>query len=89
MKASKLNVPKLSNQLLRPNPEIPVIRDEKSKLIGKVEIGLVVRRGGQENALALGQLNELVDGTVASSLTVPQIMAFVENDQTKTAWNIR
>ena len=62
-----------------------VFGEEEAQLGGEVEIGFVVGRGREEDALALVLLDIFFDGLVASSFAVAQVVAFVDNDDAETA----
>ena len=51
----------------------------------EVEIGLVVRRGRQQDALALVLLNILLDDLVAFALAVAQVVALVDDHDAEAA----
>ena len=60
--------PKSAQQPLRADAEVLVLRHEQAQLVGEVEVGLVVGRGREQDALALVLLDVLADGAVAPAL---------------------
>ena len=62
-------------------PRSLVLGDEEPQLVGQVEVGLVVGRGGQQDALAVVLADVILDGAVALALAVAQVVAFVDQDE--------
>ena len=52
--------------------------DEQPQLVRKVEVGLVVGRRREQDALAVVLLDVLLDGAVALALAVAQVVALVD-----------
>ncbi len=81
MAADELGLADLAEQLLGADAEVLVFGDEQAQLVGEVEVGLVVRRGGQQDALAVVLLDVLLDGPVALAFAVAEVVALVDEDQ--------
>ena len=81
MAADELGLAELAEQPLRPNADVLVLGDEQAELVRKVEVGLVVRRRREQDALALVLLDVLLDGPVALALAVAQVVALVDQDK--------
>ena len=71
----------LAEEFFRPDADVFLFVDEQPKLIGQVEIGLVVGRGGEQNDPAVVGADVLGDGPIATSLAVAKIVAFVDEHQ--------
>ena len=69
------------SRLLRPDPDVRVLRDEQAELVGEVEVGLVVRRRRQQDALAVVRADVLLDRPVALALAVAEVVALVDEDE--------
>ena len=81
MLADKFRFPDFPQQAFRSEPEVFVFRDKQAQLIGKIEVGLVVGRGRKQDALAFIFLDVFLDGPIAFSLAVTQVVAFVNEYQ--------
>ena len=64
-----------------PNAKVVVLGDEQPELVGQVEIGLVVGRGGKQDAFAFVLLDVFVDGAIALALAIAEVVAFVDQDE--------
>ena len=53
MAPDELDLAQLPEQLLGPNADVLLLGDEEPELVREVEVGLVVGRGRQQDALAL------------------------------------
>ena len=69
------------SKLLRADAEVLVFGDEQAELVGQVEVGLVVRRGRQQDTLAVVLSNVLLDGAIALAFAVAEVVAFVDQDE--------
>src|SRR5680860_651403 len=81
-------------QALGANPKVLVFRHEQAQLRRQVEIGLVVGRRGQKDALAFVLPNVLLYRPIALAFPITQIVALIDNDQAvaaicaATAWSL-
>ena len=78
MPADELRLAHLAQQPLRADAEILALAHEQPQLAGEILIGLVVGRGGEQDALAVVLLYVLLNRTVALAGTVAQIVALVD-----------
>ena len=78
MAADELGLAELAKQPLGANAEVLVLRHEQAQLVRKVEVGLVVGRRRQQDALAFVLLDVLLDRPVALALAVAQVVALVD-----------
>ena len=85
MAADKFGLAKLAQQLFRANAEVLVFGDEQPKLIGKIKVGLVVRRGRKQDALAFVCLDVFLNRAVALAFPIAQVVALVDHDQRDSA----
>ena len=69
--AQKLCFGHISEIALRPDADITFFIHEKAKLIGKIEIGLVVGRCAEQDDTAVVLFEILLECTIGSSLSVP------------------
>src|SRR5216683_967253 len=67
------------------NPDDVFGFQEEADLVGQVQVGFVVRRGGKENALAGVARDVVADNGPATAVAIPEVVAFVENDDAVTA----
>ena len=79
--ADELRFSDFPNIPFRPDSQVLFLWDEKTKLAGKVQVGLIVRRGGKKNALTLVRINVFLDGAVALAFAVAQVVAFIDEHQ--------
>ena len=77
--AQELRLAHVAEQLFRANPQVLVLPHEQAELAGQVLVGLVVRRGGKQDALAVILVDVLADGAVPLALWVAQIVALVDD----------
>ena len=68
-------------ELLRPDTEIQVRGHEKAELTGEVEVVLIERGGGEEDALAAVLLDVVSHRFVDLTFAIAEIVAFVEDDE--------
>ena len=73
--------PSSREQLLGANADVVVLWHEQPQLVRQVEVGLVVRRGREQDALAVVLLDVLLDGPVALALAVAQVVALVDQHE--------
>ncbi len=85
MVADKLHLSQLTDQSIGANPQVCVVRNKETKLIGEIEIGLVVRSRGKQDALAFVLPDIFLNGTIAFAVAVTEIMAFINNQQAEAA----
>ena len=74
--------------LLWSDSKVLVTSNKQLQLRGKIDIGLVVRRGGQKNALAAVLLDVLLNHFVPFALAVPEVVALIDQHDAVT-WQIR
>ena len=58
---------------------------EQPKLVREIKVGFVVGRGRKENALAGVARQIIAHGGPAAAVAVPQIVAFINDDDAVTA----
>ena len=75
----------LPQETLGSNAQILVLGNEQAQLVGQVRIGLVVRRRRQQDAPALVLPDVLLNRAVSLALTVPQVVALVDQHQAVAA----
>ena len=68
-----------------PDAQILGLGNEQAQLVGQVQIRLVVRRRRQQDATALVLPDVLLNRAVAPALTVPQVVALVDQHQAVAA----
>ncbi len=83
--ANEFDLAHLLQKLLRPDAKVLVRGHEEPKLACEVEIVLVVRRGRQQDAIAVVLLNVVGNDLVRLALAVPKVVALVEDDQAISA----
>ncbi len=66
------------DQFLRPDADVGVLAQEQAQLGRKVEISLVVGRGGQQDAQTVVALDVVADDFPALAFAVAQIVGFVD-----------
>ena len=81
MSTDELGLAKFAQQVLGPNPQVLVFGHEQAKLAGEVQVGLVVRRCRQQDALAVVLSNVFLDRPVTLSFTVPQVVALIDDHE--------
>lgn len=67
-----------------PNADNVIGTQKKAKLVGQIEIGLVVRRGRKQDAAAVVSDNVIPDDRPSPAFPVSQIVALVNNNQAVT-----
>ncbi len=85
MPTDELRFAKFAEQPLRADADVVIHVDEQAKLIGEIEIGLVVWRGGQQDDPTVIGVDVLGDGTIALAFPVAKVMAFVDEHKTIAA----
>ena len=70
---------------LGPDADHVVGIQEQAKLVGEVEVGFVVGRGRKKDALAGVARDVIADGGPAPALAVPEVVAFVNDDDAVAA----
>ena len=68
--------------LFRTNAEILGFVNKEAELVREIEIGFVVGCRGEEDDLALVLLDVILNGAVAFTLTVSEVMALVNHNET-------
>ena len=81
MPADELRFAQFAEKFLRANADILLFVDEQPELVRQVQIGLVVRRGRQENHATVVGREVLRDGAITPAFAVAQVMAFVDQHQ--------
>ena len=78
---AELYLAQLPEEVFGPDSEVLVILHEDAQLAGKVEVGLVVGRRRQEDALALVGADVFLNGAVTPAPAVAKVVALVDDDQ--------
>ena len=85
MPADELGLAEVAQQPFRADAQIFVLGHEQAQLAGQVRVRLVVRRGGQQDALAVVRPHVFLNGPIPLALAVAQIVALVDHDQAVAA----
>lgn len=81
----ELHLAQQAEHALRADAEVLVLRHEEPQLRREVEVRLVVRRRGEEDALALVRRDVLLNRLVPFALAVPQVLALVDQHDREAA----
>src|SRR5947209_13081988 len=68
--------------VLRANPDVFLLVDEQTKLIGKIEVSFVVRGRRDKNDLGIIVLDIVADRLVDFPFAVSKVVRLIDNDQT-------
>ena len=78
---AEVRFPRLADQFLGADTQVGVLGHEQPQLRAQILVTLVVRRGRQQNDLALVKGHVLLNGAVTFPLAVAQVVALVNQDQ--------
>ena len=71
----------LTEVAFRSDAQIPVLLNEQAELTGKIEVGFVVGRCGEQDDAAIVFVDVFLNRAITFSFAVSQIMAFVNEDE--------
>ena len=72
------------------NSEVSILLYKQAQLVGEIDVVLVVRSGGEENDLAFILLNVFVNGAVALTFAVSEVVTFIDHHKAiaPEAWQL-
>ena len=78
MASNEFDLGELLEHPLGADAEVDVLGDEEPELVRQVEVGLVVRRGREQDAFAVVSVNVLLNRAVALAFAIAKVVALVD-----------
>ena len=85
MASAELDLSQFAQESLRSYAKVLVVLHEDTQLTGQVQVGLVVGRCGEQDALAVVSADVLPNRAIPPALAVTQVVALVDDDQSVSA----